>query len=78
MLYIIYMKINVVVKTGSKKGPLVEKLKDAYFVVYLREKPHDGEANEALIKLLSDYFKVPKTSIRIVAGTKSHVKIIEL
>ncbi len=72
------MKIDIAVKTGSKKGPLVEKIDDRSFVVYLREKPHDGEANMALIKLLADYFKISKTSIKILSGQKSHHKIIEL
>lgn len=72
------MRITVIVKTGSKKGPLIEKVSDTSFTAFLREKPHDGEANVALMKLLSDYFNTPKTSINIVAGAKSHVKIIEL
>lgn len=71
------MIYQVTVKTGSKKGPLVEKTEGG-LTVYLREKPHDGEANTALIKLLSDYLNVPKTSITIKAGAKSHHKIIEL
>ena len=70
------MIYQVTVKTGSKKGPLVEKTDDG-LTVYLREKPHDGEANTALIILLSDYLNVPKTSIAIKAGAKSHHKIIE-
>ncbi len=70
------MIYQVTVKTGSKKGPLVEKAGEE-LTVYLREKPHDGEANAALIKLLSDYFDVPKTSITIKAGAKSHHKVIE-
>lgn len=70
------MIYQVTIKTGSKKGPLVEKADDG-LVVYLREKPHDGEANAALMKLLSDYFEVPKTSITIKSGTKSHHKTIE-
>ena len=70
------MIYQVTVKTGSKKGPLVEKTDDG-LTVYLREKPHDGEANTALIKLLSDYLNVPKTSITIKAGAMSHHKIIE-
>ena len=72
------MNIQIRVKTGSKKGPLVEKQDDENFTVYLREKPHDGEANSALIKLLSDYFDTPKTSIQIVSGTKSYQKTIEI
>ena len=75
------MIISVTVKPNSKKGPLVESIgapsDSPKFTVYLREKPHDGEANEALIKLLSKYFNTPKTSIRITRGTKSRNKTIE-
>ena len=72
------MKVTITVKTGSRKGPLVEKQDDRSFVAYLREKPHDGEANTALIKLLSDYFGVAKSNIAIVSGQKLHHKIIEI
>ena len=72
------MKATIIVKPGSKKGPLVEKQDDGSFVAYLREKPHDGEANVALIKLLSDYFGVAKSNITIISGQKSHHKIIEI
>ena len=76
------MKISVLVKPGSKKGPLVMA---APFdggadglVVYLREKPHDGEANKALIKLLADYYDVPKSCVKVVSGQKSHQKLVEI
>jgi len=46
--------------------------------VYLRAKPHDGEANIALIKALAKHFKVPKTSITILRGAHSRQKLIEL
>lgn len=45
--------------------------------VYLRAKPHDGEANAALVKLLAKHFKVPKTTIKILRGAKSRTKLIE-
>jgi len=72
------MKISVIVKTGSKKGPLVETISDTLIRVFLREKPHDNEANDALIKLLSKHYNLPKAAINIVAGAKSHVKIVEI
>ena len=71
------MEVEVLVKPGSKKGPLVQKT-DSGLTVYLREKPHDGEANAALIKLLADYFDVAKTSITIKAGAKGHKKIVKI
>lgn len=70
------MKINVFVKPNSKKGPLVEKLADGSFVVYIREIAAEGQANEALIELLSKHLNVPKTHITILRGHKSRHKIV--
>lgn len=36
--------------------------------------PEDGEANEAVIGLLSEHLKVPKTAISLVSGAKSRHK----
>ena len=72
------MKVSVVVKPGSKKGPLVIAAPFDGLVVYLREKAHDGEANEALAKVLADYFGVSKSCVVIVRGQKSHQKVVEI
>lgn len=72
------MLVEVLVKPGSKKGSLVEVAPSGALTVFLREKPHDGEANAALIKMLSNYFRVPKTSIFIKSGQKSRKKIVEI
>lgn len=69
-------RILVKVKTNSSQEKIVKIGEDNY-VVYLRAKPHDGEANKVLIERLADYFKVAKTSIRIVCGIKSHDKVVE-
>ena len=70
------MKYQVTVKTGSSQEKIVENGSNE-LVVYLRAKPHDGEANAALIKTLSKYFKVPKTTITIIQGQKSRNKVVE-
>ena len=70
------MKYSVIVKPGSSQEKIVETAPDE-LIIYLRAKPHDGEANTALIKLLAKHFHVPKTSITIIRGTKSHHKLIE-
>lgn len=70
------MKYLVTVKPGSSQERII-KTDENELTIYLRAKPHDGEANEALIKLLSKYFKVPKTTIKITCGTKSRTKTIE-
>ena len=71
------MKYQVTVKPGSSQEKIIETA-TGELTVYLRAKPHDGEANDALIKLLSKHFKVAKTTIRIISGQKSRQKIVEL
>ena len=70
------MKYTVTVKPGTSQEKIIATGENE-LTVYLRVKPHDGEANEVLIKLLSKYFDIPKTSIKITRGAKSRAKTIE-
>ena len=70
------MKINIRIKPRARCNK-VEKTEDGY-IVYVKEPPIEYKANNALIKLLSCYFDVPKSRIRIVVGLKSKNKIIEI
>lgn len=70
------MKYQVTVKPGSSQEKVIQTDKNE-LTVYLRAKPHDGEANIALIKILSKHFEIPKTSIIITRGQKSRIKTIE-
>ncbi|MBR3228851.1 DUF167 domain-containing protein [Candidatus Saccharibacteria bacterium] len=70
-------KILVNVKTGSSQEKIIKTCDNDEFIVYLRAKPHDGEANKILIKMLAKYFNVAKTNIKITHGLKSHRKTIE-
>lgn len=67
----------VTVKPGSSREKIIETA-PGELTVYLRAKPHDGEANDALIELLSKHFKVAKTTIAIKRGSHSRTKIIEI
>lgn len=69
-------KISVRVYTSSKK-PRVE-FTEGLYKVWLSEKPIDGRANQALIKILASYLKLKNSSLKIVLGTKSREKIIEV
>lgn len=70
------MKYQITVKPGSSQEKIVETSPNE-LTVYLRAKPHDGEANDALVKILSKHFKVPKTTIKITRGAHSRAKTIE-
>lgn len=71
------MIYEITVKPNSKKGPLIVADGDR-LTVFLREKPVDGEANAALIKILSKHFNVAKTRINIKRGNASRKKLVEI
>ncbi|EQB63216.1 MAG: hypothetical protein RBG1_1C00001G0795 [candidate division Zixibacteria bacterium RBG-1] len=70
------MKISVKVKPNSK----IEKVEKAegFWLIYVKEPPQEDRANLAVINLLSEYFKVPKSRISILKGKKSRQKIVEI
>ena len=70
------MKLAIKVKPGSRQGK-VEKTIDGY-IAYVKEQPIENKANRALVKLLSEYFGVPKSLIAIISGTRSEKKIVEI
>ncbi len=70
------MKITVKVKTGKRKNEITEE--GGQLFVNLKSKPIKGQANKELIEILSEYFKKPKSDIKIVCGEKSKSKIIEI
>lgn len=72
------MKINILVKPNSKKGPLIIKNTDGTFIIYIREIAKDGQANTATINLLAKHLDVPKSKLKIIGGFKSHNKIVEI
>ncbi len=71
------MIYTVKVKPNSKKGPLVEE-QNGELTVFLRQKPIEGEANSALIKILADHFDVAKSCVVIKSGRKSRQKLVEI
>lgn len=71
------MNIQVTVKLGAKCEKIV-RANDGSLVVYLHARAHDGEANVALIRALSDYYGVSKSCIEILKGQKSHQKVVRI
>jgi uncharacterized protein YggU (UPF0235/DUF167 family) len=72
------MRFMVKVKPGSRKGPLVEASGEGQFTVFLRERPVDGAANEALIELLAKHFSVKRNQVRIESGFTSRTKRVAI
>jgi hypothetical protein len=71
------MKIFVKVCPKSKLEK-VEKKSETNFRVRVKEVPEKGKANKAVLRVLADYFNIAESKIRIVSGSTSKIKIIEL
>jgi len=67
---------NVRVSPHAKQSQVLEK--DGVLHVYTNVAPEKGKANNAVIELLADYFKVPKTTITIVRGLSSRTKVVKI
>ena len=75
------MKVLVTVKPGSSQEKIVENVlsdNDREVTIWTHARAHDGEANKKVIEVLSDYYKVPKTSITLMRGATSKHKTFEL
>ena len=70
------MKIIINVKPNSFEDS-VEKKEDGTFVVRVKERAQDGKANEKVIRLLSRYFGVSVSEIRI-KNFRSRRKVVEI
>lgn len=71
------MKIGVKVKVRSSRNDVVKNSGGAY-TVFLKSAPVEGKANEELIEILSEKFGIAKNALRIVKGTHSKNKVIEI
>jgi len=67
---------NVKVIPHAKQNKVIED--NDILRVYTTTAPEHGRANGAVIELLSEYFKVSKSSISIVRGSTSHSKVIRI
>lgn len=70
------MKITVVIKPNAKNDAV--ELIDGMYYVRTKAPAVDGKANEALIKIIAQYFKLPKTRVRIAHGATRRKKVIEI
>jgi hypothetical protein len=71
------MRIIVTVKSRARQIG-VTKIDDGHYKVSVTAAPEQGKANDAVIKALSDYFFVAKSSISIVLGKTAQEKLIEI
>lgn len=71
------MRIYVKAVPRSSKNEVM-KIADGEYKVKITAPPVDGKANDMLIKVLADYFDIPRNSLRIIGGKTAKIKIVEI
>lgn len=81
------MRIFVKVKAGSRTNSVEEppqrllqadeRLND-YYIVSVKELPVEGKANDAVVRLLAEYFSVSRSHVALVSGAISKIKVFEI
>ena len=70
--------IAVRVTTRASKNQIVGALNDGTVKIRITAAPTEGQANDELVKFLSDVLDVPKSRIEIVAGEAGRDKLISV
>jgi uncharacterized protein (TIGR00251 family) len=71
------MKIFVRVKPNAKQEK-IEKIGENNFLIRVKEKPQEGKANQAVIRVLAEYFGLPKSDVILLMGQTSREKVFEV
>ena len=69
------MKVHVI--PNSRQASVTTTGEDV-LEVRVDETAVDGRANKRLLELLSEYYKIPKSSVTIVRGARSRDKIVDV
>jgi uncharacterized protein (TIGR00251 family) len=70
-------RFEVRVKPNAKVSGL-EKQADGTWIARVKAPPLEGKANEAVIRLVSEYFGVNKAQVLIRIGMKGRLKQLEI
>lgn len=56
----------------------VEPLEGGGLRITVTATPHKGQANKAVIEALAEYFRVPRSRVRILLGRTARRKVVEI
>ncbi len=70
-----YLRVKVHPRAGRDA---VKRLGEDAFEVWVRAKPIEGQANEALLALLARFLEIPRDKLQLVRGTTGRNKRIRV
>ncbi|HMB26188.1 MAG TPA: DUF167 domain-containing protein [Patescibacteria group bacterium] len=71
------MKIKLKVTTKASENK-VKQISPDFLEIKTTAVPEKGQANKQVLKLLSKFLKIPKSNLKIIKGTGSKNKTIEI
>jgi uncharacterized protein YggU (UPF0235/DUF167 family) len=71
------MRIRVRVKPGAHEEK-VSREPDGSLLVLVKARAQEGEANDAVVKAVARFLRVPRISVRIRSGLSSRHKTLEV
>lgn len=71
------MKISVLVKPNARLDK-IERIKEDYYLVWVKEKPKENKANQAVVEVLSAHLGLPKSRIALIKGRSSKHKVFSI
>ncbi len=71
------MLIRVYVTPNAREARVV-KVSDDYFEIRVDERAVGGRANKRLLEILAEHFKIQKSRISILKGTKTRNKLVQV
>jgi uncharacterized protein (TIGR00251 family) len=71
------MKISVKVKPQAREDR-IEKTGENEYAIWVKAKAIEGKANQAVVKILSDYFDIAQSQIVLLKGARSRNKIFAI
>lgn len=71
------MRIRVRVKPGAHEEK-VSREPDGSLLVSVRARAQEGKANDAVVKAVAEFLRVPKSQVRIASGPSSRTKVLEV
>jgi len=69
--------ISVKVTPRAKESLIIEDF-EGNLKIKVKSPPIDNRANQEIIELLADYYKISESQIQIIQGSKSRNKLIKI
>ncbi len=72
------MILTIHAAPNAKKTEITGWLDDNTVKIKIAAPPREGKANEELVRFLAEYYKRPKSTIKLVRGATTRIKQVEI